>query len=85
MSERVNLKKEPKREWYIEFVLENVALPDSKRQKLTHETTTNLNPIHSNEPNTPTPIELSEDELTVIKGGDTDSNQPPISLSNVST
>ena len=57
VSERVNLKKEPKREWYNAFVLENAALSDSKRQKLTHEATANLNPIHSKEPNTSTPIE----------------------------
>ena len=56
VSERVNIKKEPKREWYNVFVLENAALPNSKRQKLTHEATANLNPIHSNEPNTPTLI-----------------------------
>ena len=56
MSERVNLKKEPKREWYNVYVLENAALRDSKRQKLTHEATANLNPIYSNEPNTPHPL-----------------------------
>ena len=85
VSEKVKIKKEPKREWYNVFVLETAALSDSKNQKLIHEASTNLNPIHSNEPNTPTPIELSKDELTVIKGGDTYSNQPPITLSNVST
>ena len=65
MSERVNIKKEPKREWYNVFVLENAALPKSKRQKLTHEATANLNPIYSNEPNTSTPYKQSEEELTV--------------------
>ena len=43
VSERFNLKKEPKREWLNVFVLENAALPESKRQKLTHEATANLN------------------------------------------
>ena len=32
-----------------------------------------------------TPIEISEDELTETKGGDTDSNLPIITLSKVST
>ena len=67
------------------FVLENTALPNSKRQKLTHEASVNLHPIHSKEPNTSTPINLSEDELTVIQGGDTGSKQPTITLPNVST
>ena len=67
------------------FVLENAALPHPKRQKLIHKASVNLNPIHSQEPNTSTPINISEDELTENKGGDTDSQQPIITLSNVST
>ena len=67
------------------FVLENAALPHPKRQKLIHEASVNLIPIHSQEPNTSTPINISEDELTENKGGDTDSQQPIITLSNVST
>ena len=67
------------------FVLENSALPHPKRQNLTHEASVNLHPIHPKEPNTSTPINISEDELTVIKGGDTCSKQLIITLSNVST
>ena len=85
VNERVNIKKEPKRSWYDVFVLENTALPHSKRQKLTHEASINLHPIHPKEPNTSTPINISEDELTVIQGGDTGSKQPTITLPNVST
>ena len=51
VSERVNIKKEPKREWYDVFVLENAALPTSKRPRLTHEASVKLNPIYPNEPN----------------------------------
>ena len=67
VSERVNIKKEQKRSLYNMFILQNIALPHSKRQKLTHEVSVNLHPIHSKEPNTSTPINLSEDELTVIQ------------------
>ena len=63
----MNIKKEPKRDWYDVFVLESAALPNSKRQKLTDEVSVNLNLIHPNEPNTSTPINISEDELTVEK------------------
>ena len=85
MNERVNHQKEPKSSWFNVFVLENATLPHLKRQKLIHESSVNLNPIHSQEPNTSTPINISEDELTENKGGDTDSQQPIITLSNVST
>ena len=33
VSERVNLKRAPKKEWYNVFVLNNAALPDSKKKK----------------------------------------------------
>ena len=85
VSERVNLKKEPKKEWYNVFVLNNVALPDPKRRKIEHEASTIHSSIHLNEPNTPTPIEISEDKLTESKRGDTNSKLPTITLSNVST
>ena len=85
MNERVNHQKEPKRCWFNVFVLENTALPHPKRQNLIHEATVDLNPIHSQEPNTSTPINISEDELTENKEGDTDFQQPIITLSNVST
>ena len=85
VSERANLKRSPKREWSNVFVLENAALPESKRQKLIHEATANLNPIYSKEPNTSSPINISEDELTATKRGDTDSKLPTTTLSNVST
>ena len=62
----VNYQKEPKRSWFNVFVLENAALPHPKRQKLAHEASLNLNPIHSQEPNTSSPINISEDELTEI-------------------
>ena len=85
VNERVNHNKEPKRSWFNVFVLENTALPHPKMQKLLHEATVELNPIHSQQPNTSTPINISEDELTENKGGDTDSPRPIITLSNVST
>ena len=85
VSERVNLKRAPKKEWYNVFVLNNAALHVPKRSKLEHEASTIFSPIHLIEPNTPTPIEISEDELTEIKGVDTDSNLPIITLSKVST
>ena len=53
-------------------------------RKLDHEATVDLDSIQSPEPNT-SPIQISEDELTEQKGGDTDSKQPDITLSNVST
>ena len=85
VNERVNIKKEPKRSWFDVFVLENTALSEPKRQKILTEATVNVNPIHSQEPNTSSPINISEDELTEIKGGDTGSKRPTITLSNVST
>ena len=85
VSERVNLKRPSRIEWFNVFVVDNAALPIPKRQKLYVEATENTNPIHLNQPNTPTPSEKSEEELTVEKGGDTESQQPPITLSNVST
>ena len=66
------------------FVLEDTTLPPPKMRKLDHEATVNLISIQSPEPNT-SPIQISEDELTELKGGDTDSKLPPITLSNVST
>ena len=53
-------------------------------RKLDHEATVPIISIQSPEPNT-SPIQISEDELTKTKGGDTDSNFPTITLSNVST
>ena len=84
VSERVNHNKEPKSSWFNVLVLENTALPPSKMRKLDHEATVHLNPILPLSPNT-SPINISEDELTKIKGGDTDSQQPILTLSNVST
>ena len=66
------------------LVLENTILPPPKMRKLNHEATVQLNPILPLSPNT-SPITISEDELMEIKGGDTDSKQPIITLSNVST
>ena len=84
VNERVNQNKSPKSSWFNLFVLENTALPPPKMRKLDHEATVNLITIQSPEPNT-SPIQISEDELTELKGGDTDSKQPDITLSNVST
>ena len=53
-------------------------------RKLDHEAIVNLISIQSPDPNT-SPIQISEDELTKLKGGDTDTKLPPITLSNVST
>ena len=85
VNERVNHQKELKRSWFNVFVPENTSFPHPKRQKLIHEATIDLNPIHSQDPNTYSPINISEDELTKNKGGNTDSQQPLIILSNVST
>ena len=84
VNERVNHQKEPKSSWFDVLVLENTALPPPKMRKLDHEATVQQNPILPLSPNT-SPITISEDELTEIKGGDTDSKQPIITLSNVST
>ena len=84
VKERVNHQKEPKSSWFDVLVLENTALPPNKMRKLDHEATVQLNPILPLSPNT-SPIIISEFELTEIKGGDTDSKQPIITLSNVST
>ena len=84
VNERVNLNKSPKSSWFNLFVLENTALPPPKMRKLDHEATVNLISIQSPEPNTSL-IQISEDELTEEKGGDTDSKLSPITLSNVST
>ena len=83
VNERVN-HKTPKSEWFNLFVLEETALPPSKERKLDLEATVPIISIQSPEPNT-SPINISEDELTEPKGGDTDSNLPPITLSKVST
>ena len=53
-------------------------------RKLDHEATVTIISIQSPEPNT-SPIQISEDELTELKGGDTDFKLSPIILSNVST
>ena len=84
VNERVNLNKSPKSSWFNLFVFKNTALPPPKMRKLDHEATVNLISIQSPEPNT-SPIQISEDELTELKGGDTDSKLPPITLSNAST
>ena len=83
VSERVNLK-DPKPEWFNHFVVEETALPLSKKRKLDLEATVLEISIQSPEPNTE-PITVSEDELTETQGGDTDSNLPIITLSKVST
>ena len=83
VNERVN-HKNPKSEWFNLFVIEETALPPSKKRKLDLEATVPVITIQSSEPNT-TPIEISEDELTEQKGGDTDSNLPILTLSKVST
>ena len=83
MSESIN-HKNPKSEWFNLFVVEETALPLSKKRKLDLEATVTEISIQSPEPNT-TPINVSEDELTENKGGDTDSNMPTITLSKVST
>ena len=83
VNERVN-HKNPKSEWFNLFVLQETALPPSKKRKLDLEATVPIISIQSPEPNT-SPINISEDELTEPKGGDTDSNLPIITLSKVST
>ena len=83
VNERVH-HKNPKSEWSNLFVLEETALPPSKKRKLDLEATVPIITIQSPEPNT-TPIDVSDDELTEPQGGDTDSNLPPITLSKVST
>ena len=83
VNERVN-HQNPKSEWFNLFVLQETALPPSKKRKLDLEATVTIISIQSPEPNT-TPIEISEDELTEQKGGDTNSNLPIITLSKVST
>ena len=80
----MNHQKEPKSSWFDVLVLENTALPPPKMRKLDHEASVQQNPILPLSPNT-SPITISEDELTKNKGGDTDSKQPIITLSNVST
>ena len=83
VNERVDHNKSPKSSWFNLFVLENIALPPPKIRKLDHEATVNIITIKSLEPNTSL-IQISEDELTELKGGDMDSKQPDITLSNVS-
>ena len=83
VSERVNLK-DPKPEWFNHCVVDETALPPSKKRKLDLEASVLKISIQSPEPNTE-PIHISEDELTVTAGGDTDSNLPIITLSKVST
>ena len=83
VNERVNLKS-LKSDWFNLFVLEETALPPPKMRKLDHEASVTIISIQSPEPNT-SPINISEDELTETKGGDTDSNLPIITLSKVST
>ena len=83
VNESIN-HKNPKSEWFNLFVVEETALPPSKKRKLDLEATVTSISIQSPEPNT-TPIDISEDELTENKGGDTDSNLPIITLSKVST
>ena len=83
VNERVNLKS-PKSNWFNLFVLEDTALPPPKMRKIDHEASVTIISIQSPEPNT-SPIQISEDELTESKGGDTNSKLPPIILSKVST
>ena len=83
VSKSIN-HKDPKPEWFNHFVVEETALPLSKKRKLDLEASVTEISIQSTEPNT-TPINESEDELTETKGGDTDSNLPILTLSNVST
>ena len=84
VNERVN-HKSPKSDWgQCVLFLEEIALPPPKMRKLDHEATVNLHSIQSPKPNT-SPIQISEDELTEEKGGDTDSKQPSMTLFNVST
>ena len=85
VSERVSLKRTPKKEFFNVFVLNNAALSVPKRRKLEPEATTSLNPIHPNKANTQSPIGISEDELTETKRGDTDSKPQTPTLSKVST
>ena len=84
VNERVNHNKAPKSTWFNIFVLENTALPLPKMRKLDHEAYVDPDSIQSPKPNT-SPIQISEDELTEQKGGDTDSKQADITLSNIST
>ena len=84
VNERVNHNKALKSSWINMFVLENTALPPPKMRKLDHEASVDLESIQSPKPNT-SPIQISEDELTEQKGGDTDYKQSDITLSNVST
>ena len=83
VSERVNLK-DPKPEWFNHCVVDETALPPSKKRKLDLEASVLQISIQSPEPNTE-PILVSEDELTEKQGGDTDSNLPIITLSKVSS
>ena len=64
---------------------EGTTLSDPKRQKILIEATINVNPIHLTKTNTPSPSNIIEEELTVLKGKDIDSKWPIITLSNVST
>ena len=84
VNERVNQYKSHKSSWFNMLVFENTTLPPPKMRKLDHEATVDIDSIQSPEPNT-SPIQISEDELMEPKGGDTDSKQPDITLSNVST
>ena len=84
VNERVNHQKEPKSSWFNVLVLESTTLPPNKMRKLDHEAYVQQNPILPLNPNI-YPSTISEDELTENKGGDTDSKQPILTLSNVST
>ena len=83
VNERVN-HKTSKSEWFNLFVLEETALPPSKKRKLDLEAIVHVISIQSPEPNT-SHINISEDELTEPKGEDMDSNLPITTLSKVST
>ena len=76
--------KDPKPEWFNHCVVDETALPPSKKRKLDLEASVLQISIQSPEPNTE-PILVSEDELTEKQGGDTDFNLPIITLSKVST
>ena len=87
VSEGVSVSSAPNKEWYDVFILTTTALPVSKRRKFKPEASTNFNPIH---PNTQSHDDIIEDELTeanvlAFERGDTNSNLPITTLSNVST
>ena len=90
VSEGVGASRAPKKERNNVFVLNKTTLPVPKIRKLEPEASATFNPIHLNVPNTQTPIDISEDELTeanvlTFERRDADSKLLSTTLSNIST